>query len=51
MLNTIANGFARDGETSSTRKKHVRKVLNIEDLPNKPKEGEIKAPEVEIVTL
>lgn len=47
-LNTITIGFTRDRETNSAQRRYGLYILNIEDLPTYPKEGETKRPEVEI---
>lgn len=47
-INTIAGGFTRDGETSSTYKRYAHQILNIDDLSIIEGRGEPKNLEAKI---
>lgn len=47
-LNTIAGGFAKGEQTSSTSRRYARQVLNIEDLPKELNQGEPKILQIDI---
>lgn len=47
-LKTIARGFTRGGETSSTCKRYARQILNMEGIPEDESGG---SPEVVITFL